>query len=461
MLAKTKSVLSSMTMQGLAVVLLGVVASMFDVDFGEGAELLGIVYAAIGRLRASQGLHIVKPWCVVLICLCATGSASAQGQALAEPVAHPLRCQCHGQQCQPIRGVLRGLTPHVLIVGVDGVRDEIRGMRDEGGGRSHQTASLWTWSASGQAHHAAVVRVSNPVDGSAGSGVYCSSGGLVGVMTCAHLEPRDKLRVTFADGTVLDGAATIDKFKHDICFVSVTHPTITPAPIATQDVRPGEQVEFATYGGPDARFRHFLGNVSVVGNLLEVATPVTHGDSGAPVFNSRGELIGIQSVGMGATLTNSRGFNVYARGGAVGWGPLTQFAGRCGGGQCAPQSPGFQSPAGGSGGGVDFYPPPQIPPSQPSPAPGPQPVPNPPAAVAVDYDRLSAIVLSQLDQDIRDGKYSDQLRGPAGATGPPASIDVDELARRLPPVVLSIDGAQQSAPLGQPIKLRNQQRKVR
>lgn len=366
-------------------------------------------------------------------------------------------------RAQPIRGVLRGITPHVLIVGVDGVRGEIRGMRDEGRGQSQQTAGLWTWSASGQAHHAAVVRVSNPVDGGAGSGVYCQLGGRAGVLTCAHLEPRDKLRVTFADGTSQEGAATVDKFKHDICFVFVTHPSITPAAIAVQDVRPGESVEFATYGGPDAMFRHFLGNVTTTGNRLEVATPVTHGDSGAPVFNQRGEVVGIQSVGMGQTLTNSRGFNVYESSGAVGWAPLTQFVGRCFGGQCEPGAPGRQSPAGGSGGDVDFYPPPAVQQQaqQVNPMPGPQPASDPPAAVSVDYDRLSAIVLAQLEQDIRSGKYSDELRGPAGQPGPPASIDVDELARRLPPVVLSIDGAQQSAPLGQPIKLQNQQRKVR
>jgi hypothetical protein len=80
--------------------------------------------------------------------------------------------------------------------------------------------------------------------------------------------------------------------------------------------------------------------------------------------------------------------------------------------------------------------------------------------VAIDYDRLSAIVISQLEIDIRAGRFA-ELRGPAGEPGPPASIDVDDLVRRLPPVVLSIDGAQQSAPLGQPIKLQNQQRKIR
>lgn len=470
MLAKTKSVLSSMTLQGLAVILIGLVASMFDVQLADGAatafvervinvlpelaQLLGIVYAAVGRLRASQGLHIVKPWAIALVaCLATTGAVSGQ-----EPRAESR--ERRAEQCQPIRGVLRGLAPHVLIVGVDGVRDEIRGMRDEGRGQSHQTAGLWTWSASGQAHHAAVVRVSNPVDGSAGSGVYCTMGGLVGVLTCAHLEPRDSLTVTFADGSTQTGKATVDKYKHDICFVSVTHPTITPAPIATQDVRPGETVEFATYGGPDARFRHFLGNVSSVGDRCEVACPVTHGDSGAPLFNLRGELIGIQSVGMGETLTNSRGFNVYQYGGAVGWAPLTQFFGRCGGGQCGPQSPGYQSPAGGSGGGVDFYPPPQNQPPAQQPPAIVQPSPAAPPPQSIDYDRLSAIVIAQLDQDIRAGKYA-ELRGPAGAPGPPASIDLDDVVRRLPPVVLSIDGEQQSAPLGQPIKLQNQQRKVR
>jgi hypothetical protein len=344
---------------------------------------------------------------------------------------------------QPLRGIIRGALPHALIVGVDGVREELQaqgsrfqvpGPQPETLNLKHET-SLWTWSTPNQPHHAAVVRVHNRVDGSAGSGVYCQLGGRAGVLTCAHLNPREKLEVTFADGTTQEGAATVDRYKHDISFVFVTHPTLTPAPIAASDVQPGEQVEFATYGGPSAKFRHFLGPVVATGDCIEVATPVTHGDSGAPLFNARGEVIGIQSVGVGGTVATGQGFSVYRSGGAVGLTPITAFVTRCWGGQCQPQSPAYQSPA---GGGVQFYPPAAGP--QQKPQPGPQPY-SPPAAPApvVDHAAIADLVSQQLLAEIRAGRVP-EIKGADGRDGrdgndgrdaDAAAIDLDTIADRV------------------------------
>jgi S1-C subfamily serine protease len=393
--------------------------------------------------------------------LCATGSASAQ-------------------QPQPIRGIVRGVLPHVMVVGVDGVRQEIRGQRGPGTGRASGTQYAqqrlgtgrasgthrikpWQWSPSGQAHHAAVVRVVNPDTGDGGSGVYCRLGGKSGVLTVEHIKPRQTLRVTFADGTEQNGQATVDRYGHDLAFVFVTHPTLVPAPIALQDVRPGEQVEFATYGGPDTSFRHFVGNVTATGQRLTLATPVTHGDSGAPVFNARGEVVGIQSVGIGDAFAKSRGFNVYRSSGAVGLAPLTSFVSRCFGGQCEQQqqAPQWQQPPP-AGDDIEFYPP--------SPQAGAPPIAQPaqqrlvPVPPTIDRDAIAKQVRDQIIADIRAGKLP-ELIGPKGPVGDAAVVDAQAIAAQvvqsLPPVVLSINGTEQTAPLGQAIKLQTSQRKVR
>lgn len=431
-MSNSKSVLSSMTVCGLITVVVGMVLELCGVtemDTTKIMEALGVVTAMIGRLRASQPLHLKAPWSAVVGLLAVF--IGCNSSVLAQQT-----------RPQPIRGIVRGALPHVMIVGVDGVRSELRSSNHRAG---QQTSQLWQWSHSGQAHHAAVVQVENTADGSAGSGVYCELNGCAGVLTVAHLHPRGKLRVMFSDGVQCDGEATIDRFGNDVAFVYVSHPTIRPVPIASQNVRRTERVEFVTYGGPDRKLRHFVGAVSSVGQRLEVATPVTHGDSGGPVFNQRGELVGIQSVGIGNTIATAQGFSVYQSSGAVPLPALTQFVQRCFAGRCEPQ--GLQQ------GRLQFYPPDQQASQHVSPAASPDPP-------VVDRESIAALVRQQLLDDIRAGRLP-ELRGPPGQAGAAAQIDVAELAKQLPPVVLSIDGKQRTAPLGQPLKLKHQQRQVR
>ncbi len=440
-MSKSKSVLSSLTVWGVVTVVLGIILEAVGIAESEATnvvESVGVILAFIGRLRASQPLHIRAPWSVGLmaVAMCIYGGSTVMAQQSPRP--------------QPIRGVVRGALPHVMIVGVDGVRNELRGNARSSATPGQQTpgqqtSGLWRWSASGQAHHASVVQVWNPVDSSAGSGVYCEWNGFAGVLTCAHLNPRGTLRVTFSDGVTTNGDATIDRFKHDVAFVYVTHPTIRPVPIATHNVRAGDLVEFVTYGGPESKLRHFVGAVSSIGQRMEVATPVTHGDSGGPVFNLHGELVGIQSVGIGNTIATAQGFPVYQSSGAVTWTALTQFLQRCQAGQCSPQE--LQP------GRLQFYPPDQQ-------AVGPSAPAVPPDPPMIDRESIVAMVRQQLADEIREGKYP-ELRGPPGPQGAPALVDLDALAKKLPPVVLSIDGAERKAPLGQPLRLKNQQRQVR
>ena len=281
----------------------------------------------------------------------------------------------------------------------------------------------WDWSPGGQTHHEAVVKVS--YGGNAGSGVYVDLEGYQCVLTCAHLYEGQSgaAVVTFADGTTRNGEFTRDKYGYDIAAILTSFPEKQPVILATSNPQQGETVEYVTYGGPKGELRHWYSNYTgtTFDGLASTDAFVTSGDSGGPIFNRSGQLVGIQSVGLSeyttiadwpvykgsgfatythvADFTNrvrvSRGVGVFGpNGGMVGVGS-TQY--------CDPRS-GNCSPS--------FYPP-----------KGQQQ-----QSTQIDYNKLAQVITSQ---------YADRIRGPQGPQGPPGNdakeltINVSEVAAAL------------------------------
>jgi tetratricopeptide (TPR) repeat protein len=93
----------------------------------------------------------------------------------------------------------------------------------------------------------------------------------------------------------------IDK-KNDLAVLSVdVDLTSNPLPLATGTVSPGEQI-FAI-GNPEG-LENTISQGIVSGlrnrddrNLLQITSPISHGSSGGPILNARGEVVGV-AVGM-------------------------------------------------------------------------------------------------------------------------------------------------------------------
>ena len=84
----------------------------------------------------------------------------------------------------------------------------------------------------------------------------------------------------------------------DLAALAIRRPNVQPVSIATQKPQPGDEVTIAGYGS--GSYRAVTGRVtqyvSPGGNhpyeMLELSAPARNGDSGGPIFNSRGELAG-------------------------------------------------------------------------------------------------------------------------------------------------------------------------
>jgi len=90
--------------------------------------------------------------------------------------------------------------------------------------------------------------------------------------------------------------------KNDLAVLSVdVDLTSTSLPLATEATSPGEQI-FAI-GNPDGLEKTISqGIVSGIRtmedrNLLQITSPISHGSSGGPILNARGEVVGV-AVGM-------------------------------------------------------------------------------------------------------------------------------------------------------------------
>ncbi len=347
---------------------------------------------------------------------------------------------------------------------------------------------VWKWSPDAD-WHKAVVRI----DG--GSGVYVTLGKVKGVLTAKHVLSDLPTTITWPDGTttkVTHENATQDKYGHDIGFVIAEKKNLRPLPVASIPPGPDDILEFAGWGGMQGRLRHWYGKVgtdNLVG-MVAYNCAILQGDSGGPVLNSKGEVVGVMTAGQGeiGRVENAKAFRkaygprpsaviefcqrVERRWGlGVGVGGWRSIDRPCPDGQCpTPRSPPVQRD--------DWAYPPisprQKPPEQPAvdysklldmmakddrfqPKQGPKGDPGPPGKTPIiDYHKL-------LDMMASDPRFQPR-QGPQGPPGRDAAIDMDLITRsilgRLPPVyvqMLDKDGnvtQEQRKPLGEPIRFQ-------
>jgi hypothetical protein len=167
--------------------------------------------------------------------------------------------------------------------------------------------------------HPAVVRVIAPEreSMSLGSGVLVGQSEHLGlVVTNWHVvqDAAGTIMVVFPDG-FRSAARLLRTDRHwDLAALAIWRPNVAPVPLAGYMPRPGEPLTIAGYGG--GRYRASTGRLidyaapaqSFPFELLEVGTPARQGDSGGPIFNSRGEVAGVLfGTGGGRTMGSYSG----------------------------------------------------------------------------------------------------------------------------------------------------------
>jgi len=152
--------------------------------------------------------------------------------------------------------------------------------------------------------HPAVVRVIAPGRDSMSLG----SGSLVAVnqthglvITNWHVvcEATGQITVVFPDGLRSPAAVLRTDRDWDLAALAIWRPRVAPVALANQAPRLGESLTIAGYGSDS--YRAVTGRcteyVSPGSNLpfemVELAAGARQGDSGGPIFNSRGELAGV------------------------------------------------------------------------------------------------------------------------------------------------------------------------
>ena len=150
----------------------------------------------------------------------------------------------------------------------------------------------------------AVVRVVAPDrDGmSLGSGSLVEVNEYFGLVVTNWHVVRDAagtVGVIFPDG--FRSAATILRVDRDwdLAALAIWRPKVRPIAISNQPPRPGEMLTIAGYGsgpyravsGPCTQYVSPGDNFPF--EMVELAAPARQGDSGGPILNSRGELVGV------------------------------------------------------------------------------------------------------------------------------------------------------------------------
>lgn len=250
----------------------------------------------------------------------------------------------------------------------------------------------------------AICRINN--GDSAGSGCLVGVDESTGlVVTCHHLFTDGNFGpvVTFPNGQRMPAQIVADDPTNDVTALAIARPNVQPVPLANYRPDKGEKLASAGYGSNSVLAVNY-GMVDRHADMgdgtyasIRLTGTVRSGDSGGPVFNSRGELAAIIWGG------NDEG--VYAAGSHVVNVALTQ----CRGGVCQPyriiQQPQQWRPAAGA---PNYQQPPlvQVPPKPQAPAQ--------PACQCKDYEPR----LEKIEAAIASGALKGEP-GPAGADGKP------------------------------------------
>jgi hypothetical protein len=153
--------------------------------------------------------------------------------------------------------------------------------------------------------HPAVARIVAPGNGSVsyGSGTLVHVGPSYGiVITNWHVinEATGPVSVHFPDGFYSLGTVQNVDRDWDLAAIAIRPPqNIQPVPMANQPPRPGEILTIAGYGSGTYRAasgpctQYVAPGLEFPYEMVEVAVSARQGDSGGPIFNSRGELAGV------------------------------------------------------------------------------------------------------------------------------------------------------------------------
>lgn len=150
----------------------------------------------------------------------------------------------------------------------------------------------------------------------AGSGFVITEDGYI--LTNYHIiEDADSIQVSFVDGTTYDATLVGGESENDIAVLKIDATGLTPVIIGDSDnVKVGEQV--VAIGNPlgELTFSMTSGIVSAkdrsitmengeVMNMIQTDTAINSGNSGGPLFNSHGEVIGIVSAKYSSSASSS------------------------------------------------------------------------------------------------------------------------------------------------------------
>ncbi len=152
--------------------------------------------------------------------------------------------------------------------------------------------------------HSAVARVVAPGRGSVsyGSGTLVYADETRGVVvTNWHVvnEATGPVSVHFPDGFYSLGTVQMIDRDWDLAAILIRKPNAQPVPIADRPPRPGETLTIAGYGAGQYRAasgpctQYVAPGLKFPFEMVEVAVSARQGDSGGPIFNSRGELAGV------------------------------------------------------------------------------------------------------------------------------------------------------------------------
>lgn len=148
----------------------------------------------------------------------------------------------------------------------------------------------------------AVCRIQTPKGLGSGTLVSVNQGrGLV--VTAAHLDGSTPVTCTFA-GRAYQGQWVQDKNGNDLAAVLIADPGISPIEVAENGPKKGDYAVSIGFGAPSEGYMESAGIVVQVGvSEFLKSGPSRQGDSGGPVLDSRGRLIGVL---WGTTTTTTR-----------------------------------------------------------------------------------------------------------------------------------------------------------
>ena len=193
-----------------------------------------------------------------------------------------------------------------------------------GAGDQLRLASLWPAStpSAPQTPHPAVVRViaTDRNSMSLGSGTLVDANDDYGLVISNWHVVRDAvgpIEVVFPDGFHSMARVVRTDREWDLAALLIWKPPVQPVPVTTAAPRPGEILTIAGYGHGDYKAQSGACTQYLAPapgrplEIVEVAAAARHGDSGGPMFNSRGELAGVLFGEGGGRTDGSYGGRVH------------------------------------------------------------------------------------------------------------------------------------------------------